>query len=727
MMMMKRTFRAALLATTTSVIAIGAAWAQQAVPPQGSNSDSAPRADNTKISTQVEEIVVTAEKHSERLLDTPVPVTALNADSLIENNQVSIADYFSEVPGLSFNTLNRGESLIALRGITTGGASNPTVGTVIDDIPFGSSTSGGFGFVVPDIDPESLARIEVLRGPQGTLYGASSMGGLIKYVIADPSTDRFTGRVQAGTEAVSNGDGLGYNFSGSVNVPVNDTIAVRASAFSREEPGFINNPVLDLRGVNQQLASGGSFIALWKPVDAFSLKLSALLQTNRRDGVDDVFKEPGFGDLQQNEPRGSGFFNQTTQFYSAIMNANLGDTTLTSLTGYSINTMSDSIPVPSPVAVIPEHLRTEKVSEELRADIPLGSTFDWLVGAFYTDEQTHFQQDFALIDPNTGSLGSLLLGGSFPYDYTEYAVFTDLTTHVTDNFDIQVGLRESYNTQSFSESETGSLSGGSFSLPQGQVHGSSFTYLVTPSYKITPDMLLYARFASGYEPGGPNIVTTIGGFAPGYQPSTTKNYEIGTKGELFDKKVTYDASVYYIDWNDLQITLLDGQNTVTANGSAAKSQGVEFHTTYRPIPGLNIGAWASYDDAVLTKSFPSNSVAYGVPGDRLPYSSRLSGNLTIDDDFPLTDDFMGYVGATAAYVGDRVGIFGATPQRQIFPAYGQLNLRGGVTTGSWTFNLYVNNVANTRGMVTGGINTVNPLAFQYIQPLTVGFSVAKEF
>ena len=141
---------------------------------------------------QLQEVVVTAEKKSERLQDVPVPVTAISADYLVASGYERLQDYFSQVPGLTFTSSTTDLSMVAIRGIITGAVetvNNPSVGIVVDDVPYGSSTAEGGGSMAPEFDPSILQRVEVLRGPQGTLYGASTLGGLIKYVTVDPSTD----------------------------------------------------------------------------------------------------------------------------------------------------------------------------------------------------------------------------------------------------------------------------------------------------------------------------------------------------------------------------------------------------------------------------------------------------------------------------------------------------------------------------------------------------------
>jgi outer membrane receptor protein involved in Fe transport len=194
-------------------ILIAALVVPAALVPAFADETGAPGTQQTGNEARLEEVVVTAQKREERIQDVPVPVTAISADSLLAQNQVKVEDYFSSVPGLDLQNINN-RSFLAIRGITTGTiAGNPVVAYTIDDVPYGASAAvfGIFG-ATPDIDPGELQRIEVLRGPQGTLYGASSIGGLVKYVTLDPSTDKFSGHVEAGTNSIDNSHGPGYNF-----------------------------------------------------------------------------------------------------------------------------------------------------------------------------------------------------------------------------------------------------------------------------------------------------------------------------------------------------------------------------------------------------------------------------------------------------------------------------------------------------------------------------------
>jgi len=698
----------------------------------------------------LEEVVVTAQKREERLQDVPVPVTALNAGTLAASNQVRLQDYYTQIPGLTVTPSEfNGSATISIRGITSGDFTNPTVGITVDDMPYGSSTALGGGYLVPDLDPSDLARIEVLRGPQGTLYGASSIGGLLKYVTVDPSTESLSGRLQAGINTVHNGPRPGFDVSGAVNLPVTDTLALRASGFARRDPGYIDNVRNGQRASNEAQVYGGHLSALWRPSAAFSLKLSALLQDSHLFGSPSVTLEPGLADLQQDFLPGTGYVDRKFQAYSATVKAKLGWFDLTSVTGYSINNLSDAADYTSAIGMyytVPlfgvqgspntDVNRTNKFSQELRLAAVIGARFEWLLGDFYTHERSPFLEQFLAADPNGRVVGN---SASFSWfvTYAEIAGFTDLTYHVTDQFDVQFGARESQIRQSYAEIDSGPYvaafedPGGPSPLlfPEVVVHSSAFTYLVTPEYKVSPDLMVYARLASGFRPGGPNPTASVFGLPGSFRPDKTQNYEIGVKGDALDHKLSFDGSVYYIAWRDLQLSLVDPANSLSfySNGSRAKSTGLELSVESRPLAGLKIGASVTWNDAVLTQDFPVKSLAVGNAGDRLPYSSRYSGNLSVEENMPLGRLGVGFVGATATYVGDRIGAFTGSAQRQDLPAYTRADLRAGLTHDSWTTTLYINNLTDRRGLLGGGVGTLIPSSFEYIQPRTAGLNVVKTF
>jgi len=705
------------------------------------NNEQAPQ----KEPATLQEVVVTAQKRSENLQEVPVPVIVVNSNNLLESNQLQLQEYFTRIPGLNVAPGTLGAPQLAIRGLTTGSSTNPTVGIVIDDIPYGSSTQLGGGLQVPNFDPGDLARVEVLRGPQGTLYGANSLGGLIKYVTVDPSTKNIEGRLEAGGEGVHNGDSLGYNIRGALNLPLGDTFAVRMSGFGRRDPGFIDNIQTGEQGVNRTDVAGGRLSALWRALDNLSVKLSAILQDTRQHGSPFIDAQPGLGDLQQSALRETGAFDSKVQAYSAIITALFGDMELTSLSGYSVNKLDSTIdytfalggPLTQKAfgvtgAPFDNFNRTSKYTQEVRLSVPLLEHLQWLFGAFFTNEDSTVQQNVWAADPATGLRVGEFLGSEAATTYREYAAFTDLTYNVTDRFDFQLGARESRNRQSYSAVWSGPYVPTFLGVPTpllpptATLTDNAFTYLVTPRFHPSRDLMIYARLASGYRPGGPSSNSTTH-ILPNFTSDTTQNYEIGVKGNTPDHILSFDTSVYYIDWKDIPIQIRDPVTRLSSltNAARAKSQGIELSLALHPLSGFTLSSWVSWNDAELTKSLPPGSSVVAKAGDPLPLSSRFSGNLSADLDFALTGRATGFAGVSVSYVDGRRGSFTASGVRQVFPAYAQTDLKAGIRFDSWTTSLFVNNLTDKRGLLSS--QATNPIVYYPIQPRTLGLAIFRTF
>lgn len=726
----------------------------------------------------IETVIVTSQKRAENIQDVPMSVTALNADDLIQNGQVRLQDLFESVPGLSFTGNGTNEQYLSIRGLSVAQFQNPTVATVIDDVPVGSSLIQAYGnYNQPDLDPTELNRIEVLKGPQGTLYGTDSLGGLIKYVTQDPSMTSFSGRAQVSTVDVPEG-GVGYALRGSANVPLSDDLAIRASAFDRLDPGYIDNLTTGKDSVNWASVYGGHVSLLYRPSDDLSIKLGALIQNTYGNGAGFANSNTRLqfpqGMFNQTGLPGTGSYNNYWQLYTATVKAKWAGIDIDSITGYSHNWLqnaqdytgccggyfqsvsSGAFPGASGFVEY-NHWSTQKLSQEIRLSSTIGEWLDWSVGGFYSHEvnpgSASFQNSIAA-DLSTGRYVGLLDHSIYPNRLVEYAVFGDLTVHLTDQFDVQVGARQSWDTQNYQNINVGPGVPGIYGLPSTQTtdvqppgysKGTPFTYLITPEYKISPDLTVYGRIATGYRLGGPNPISGgSGAYAnvPAYfQPDKTTNFELGIKGDVLDHMLSFAAAAYYIKWSNFQLNVQvqtpAGPNAFTTNAGNAKSEGVEFSVDAHPAEGLTLSAQGSYDDAVLTQDIPPAAVAagtYGLAGDRLPYSIEFSGGFTANQDIRLTDDWIGFIGGSVTYVGSRPYEFAsdaATP-RITLPGYTQLNLKLGARSEEWRVDMYLNNVTDTRGILgynTFGANLGNLGTGQAIvlQPLTIGVNVSKSF
>jgi iron complex outermembrane recepter protein len=746
-------------------------------------------------SATIETVTVTAVKRGPELLkDLPAAVTVLNTENLIADSVVRLQDYFTSVPGLSdAPTSLQSNERLSIRGVTTG-SGTPTVGLLIDGIPYGSSTGIGGGQAPPDLDPSDLKQIDVLRGPQGTLYGVNSIGGVIDFETTDPSTEAFSGRLQSGLSTVYNGNEIGYNERAAVNVPLNDSMAVHASVYARQDPGWINNPVTGVNGVNSSDAIGGRLAGLWDISPNTTLKVSALYQnlTGGVNGADTCAQSPssgpytGFisynyycanglklGPLQQDSMPGTGGYDRSIQAYSAILTTKLGPATLTSLTGYSINKFHDREDISYDFYLDAEYYggssyftgpvtnfagtpyvnnnETDKFSQEIRVDIPIGDKIDWLTGLFYTHEDTQFTVSILAANINTGAINSAYNGlwnsTPFPSEYREGAIYTDLTYHVTDWLDVEAGLRGSDLAETATEYSDGlpfnclfyGKCTNQIVYPANRETATPLTYLFTPSVKLTPDVMLYARLSSGFRAGGGNLVNAAG-VPPTFGPDKTKDYEVGLKGDFLDHTLFIDASVYYIDWTDIQLGADATAGVYTTNGGGAKSEGVELEVNSRPWSGFNIDGWVALNDAQLTSTFPSTVTIIGSSGNSLPYTPHTSAHLTAQQNFPVTDSLTGFVGADASAESTRMDSFVSTKSnlfnvlstgsplpRTSLPGFAYFNLRAGVMFDTWTVNAYINNVADAHGVLLRGLDAGPGYSTNYITPRTIGANVIYNF
>lgn len=707
-----------------------------------------------KPASYLEEVIITARKRAELLLEVPVPVTAISGESLSVNNQSTLRDYYLKVPGLNINMQGAYDgTTISIRGISTGPFNEGTTAVVLDDVPYTSSAQ--LGDVVVEIDPSELERLEVLRGPQGTLYGASSLGGLLKYVTVEPSVDGVSGQVQAGFSTITNGDGLGSNASAAVNVPMSDTVAFRVSAFKRKTPGWYDNPVFGEEGVNWNDSEGGRASILWRPSDRFSLKLAALLQ-NVDSGAN------GYANLLPGETEPRGLNQYTTpnfggshgkyRVYSAHIDATVGSVDLSSITAY-VNTdrVFEASTRPGAFAfwtqpffgtdaigIVPEH-HGDKFTQELRASIPLTEKVDWRLGVFYSKEDYDLTATFWALDFDTGEMLGEVLIVHPPSRYTQQSLFSDAVIEFTDRFDLQLGGRYSeHKTESLTTTISGAIfGGGTVTNPAISSTDDALTYLVVPRFRLSPDAMFYGTVATGFRSGGPNPNRGIAGIPDGYEPDETHNYEIGFKGRLFDGLLTLDTSVYYIEWKDMRVANLFSpppvQLAYTGNVGGAESKGWEFALELRPTESLTIAATGALSEAKLTTDFPDPFGAGNLPeaGDDLPFNPDFAGSLSVDKEFPFIGGSVGHVGATLTYVGDRGSFIGeaqGSPTEMIMSAYDNTDVRVGARWDHLEINIYANNVFDQRNAIVKGFGGSPPEAIAlYTQPRTIGVTTTYKF
>ena len=319
---------------------------------------------------------------------------------------------------------------------------------------------------------------------------------------------------------------------------------------------------------------------------------------------------------------------------------------------------------------------------------------------------------------------------SAPSTYRELAGFANGTIHFTRQLDLTFGGRYSGNDQVTAQINDGVLVGGSSVFGPTRSSESVFTYSIAPSFKPTRDLTFYARVAKGYRPGGPNVLPPL---APPSVPrqfgsDTTTNYEIGIKSELLDHKLSLELTGFYIDWKNIQLLALVDNFGVNANGGAARSKGVEFTATARPLKGLSLSANGAYIDAYLTKDSPV--VVGGVRGNSLPFTAKFSSTLSADYERPLTNMFNGTAGVSWRYTGTRNAGFSSAGGHQRLSPYGQVDAHAGVTFGQFRVDAFARNVTDSKGVTAlggrgSGLN--GSIAEAIVRPRSFGATVGFKY
>jgi len=697
------------------------------------------------FANDVDEVVVTATKREELLKDVAMGITAVTAADLELRHDSGLLDLTEQVPGLSIQSIDPGKTRVVIRGQNVGSV-GATVATTIDDIPFFMSSAQSNGaFFSANIDSFDLARIEVLRGPQGTLYGASAEGGLIKYVTNKPDPTKFAGAIRVGMLSVSGGDSKGFA-KGMLNLPLWDgKAAFRVTAFSNETPGYVDNPLTGAKDINNVKVQGGRASLLIQPNDALSVRATVFAQKTKADNNNNV--EVVGAALTPAAPPNNKFERVAGMTQGTLWNNSndvelkvgaltidydFGDMTLTSATSYGKNDLVFSTDISNanlapglsygdffggaiygqPAGVLLTGSETNfvhKFNQELRLASNKrgeGSKLDWQVGAFFTRESVALIQPYVARSKTTlAALAPPVGDAKIPASYKERSAFADITYHLTERFDVQAGVRYTKVDQE-SQVVLGCciIYGPGTTYPVRESAESKTTWSLAPRWRIGEDSLLYARFATGFRPGGPNLPTPPLPDPPNFLPDSTKNYEVGFRTQLAGGKVSIDVTAFKIDWKDVQILGLvqtaNGPIGINGNSGSAKSEGLEWNLAWRPTDNLRIGYVGSYTNAKLETDAPGLGA---FKGDELPYVPDLSSTLNID--------FNGEIGGRNVFGGfsfTNVGkrYTGFSPSVNVIephvelPSYSTINAQFGVEFGGkYTLEVFAQNLGNETGIL----------------------------
>ncbi len=737
--------------------------------------------------TTLGEIVVTAEKRQATIQNTPISITAFTGEQLAAQGLATVADLVGLTPGISMRTAGPGQTEFEMRGLASSGGSAPTVGFYLDETPLTPSASALNGKVVIDPDLFDLSRVEVLRDPQGTLYGSGSMGGTIRLITNPPKLNETEGSVQGIFSGTQSG-GFNRGGSGMVNLPLGDTMALRLVATEKYTDGYIDRVVASpfplpsnggtcppwagygctrgdvtaalvqqfIKNTNTEQLTAARASLLFKPSGNFSSTTTLMYQRMDAGGYNQFQQPPGsdtclciYQPFNMKEPISDMF-----KLASETITYDFSFAQLTSATSYwrrEENQSQDATEAVQNLNYLPgfypvyftEIDRTSQFSQELRLASNGESPLQWVGGAFFTDLQSNYQainQATAYAQFSTGGASANPMGIVFDetnfYTVKQYALFTDVSYRLSPTLKVIGGLRwyKYDTTMRYSDSGIDAPSGNA-QANSGVLTSSASGYNPKATLSYTPDndLTVYGTVSKGFRPGGNNLPVPTSGAVicprepTTYSPDSVWNYEIGEKAKFFDNRLTLNADVYYVRWNQIQqeITLACGYN-LTANSGTAESYGPEIEISARLTPELTVNATGTITHAAITDPNPGTGIAAGTRVLSIPkqtasisliYSHQVSGSI----------DWVSR--ATESYVGNAADIafFPTT-----IPSHNLIGFRSGLVGSKWSVYLFGDNLTNKHAILTTnntGFSWNTPAVTRVTtnQPRTIGIDFQRKF
>ncbi len=666
--------------------------------------------------TIIEQIIVTAQKRASALQDVPFSVGAATEQQIRDSGSTNIVDLSRNFAGLTITDLGPGQSQVAIRGISAGQVVRDLVGGVKEAVGVYLDESAiSQALFTPDLDLFDLERFEVLRGPQGTLFGAGSSAGTVRYITRQPQLGQFEGAAEAGAYTGTDSD-FGYNLRGVVNLPMADTAALRVVGYYNEMAGFIDS-VYPGRGVREDVNGGekmGARVALLlQPNENLSITPRIVYQKLETDGYPriDVYNILGNPFTTTQPAVNPGERGQVTQIREGIddeltladvvVNWGLGGVTLTSVTSYTdrdvvvlrdASQLTGSVTISFagafPPAATPAEVRLNSplidttqlktFSQEVRLASDGGDAFEWLVGAFYQDIDREYGQNLPTpgydqfltshgLPPSSGfnAPANTPYFSQVPFTFKQFAVFGEGTYRFSDQWSVTGGLRYYDFDEDRFLTFAGAFADVGYTRQPGSTSSDGFSPRVIVAFEPNDDVLLSAQVARGFRLGGINDplnvglctaqdLTTFSG-QPDFEDEKVTNFEVGAKTLLADGRVTFNAAVFFSDIDDLQVIADAGScsSRIVLNAQA-ESIGAEVELFARPNPSWDLGLSATWVQAEITETRLSASgqpIAGIRDGNRLPTSPEFQASASATYSWPFSATMEGFANFTFQHVG----------------------------------------------------------------------------
>ncbi len=731
----------------------------------------------------LEEIVVTATKRDTALQDTPLAISVVSTDTLERLDIRDFNQFADRVPGLNLVEVGPGQTKLIIRGVsnTIGEA---TSSVYYDEIPVngGPGTVGDSGVFEPAMNLFDVERIEVLRGPQGTLYGDSSMGGTVRIIYKKPHHDGFEGRVEGGFSSVSHG-GIAYDAAGVVNLPlVEDVLAMRLVGYSRDSGGYIDNTFFDLEDINANVTSGGKFMLKYDPSERFSLLATAIVQRSDQDASNQFMPLQGFlstiHEVREN-------MDDELDLYNLTANIAIGDSADLVLTGslferdlyrefaaepierFATGNLSRfscarrnglRFPVqmctPAQMAdhqaalglFIPssgeQPMQMKMVSYEARLSSNWESRWNYTVGVFHQTRDFNLTSNIPGHDPD----GYIANPPNYAFraltfeDTDQLSFFGEVSYDVSDRLTLTGGLRHfdiDRNNGGYTEVGFQPFNVPSGPVPAGMAKEDGTLFKLHIGYQLSDDFLIYGQGAEGFRSGGANRLLSPA-IPPKFKSDSLVNYEFGVKTTLRDGRVVFNSAYSHIIWDDIQSAADDPNAPVSFTGNAGEatidSLEIEVTAVSSRIDGLSYSGNVSYSNARLTEDqvLETNPFGAGRDGDDLPYVPDWTVGFSLEYARPIGGGALQAFGRVDLYWTDESNsAFNRNVPFDVMDSYSTVALRAGVDNGDdWGVDLFVTNVFDEDPHVYGTRGNFTKPGWDRwatIRPRAVGVSVHRNF
>ncbi|WP_295871049.1 TonB-dependent receptor [uncultured Zhongshania sp.] len=719
-------------------------------------------ADKKKSGSKMEEILVTASFREQDVQDVVGGIQVFGGEQLDKNGVSSMEDYLRDVPSVSLQKSGVGKANIAIRGISNMNTldigyadGSPIAGVYFNDVAIQGSG------VFPDLNIFDLQRVEVLKGPQGTLYGEGSMGGAIKMIMMPPNMQELEFKVATTVSETAEASDLNWDVRGAINIPIiQDKLAARIVASSGFDSGFVTYSELGLEDPDDENRHSLRAIVLFKPLDWLELEYMYLLDYSNRDQLPVV--DEGREDDLVNSRIENQFAETEFDVHSLTARMDLGFAGLTSVSSW-FNTNRDSqrrIPILQGIvdvtvsdnsggavatgpSVFPNgytHVLTEleSFSQEFRLVSKGDERIDWVVGAFYRDRVQKFDQEkyeeFAPDDPL--GLLELLLGPDFlalsglqedgygeePFKQT--AVYGEVSWEIIEaKLELTAGLRWFEDSVAFFQDtyvygveailfatdpenvdpETGEVN----IFFAGELTTRDWLPKLSLAWYVNDDAMVYATVSKGFRSGTPNLFAVLDAGPPNVRPDFVLNQEIGAKTAWLDNRLIANFGIYQIDWDDFQ-GLVIGEARLGAvggvpfgylgTGGDAVVRGAELSVMYKPVDSLTLTLGVGYNSGEVVKPEPANNAK---KGSELPNKPELTWNLGVNYTRPLWSDLLAEVSLGYTFVDSQLTVFQTedVPTGIPLDSYEITKAAIGIEGMNWRAQLFAQNLFDDRIVV----------------------------